>query len=147
MRNVIAAAVLCVVLGCGQYVPPRPVGPTVTPVDPPTPTGPISVLIIEEKEQRHLLRQGERDAMASPECRLYVRNHGAKTTDGKTPDWRILDPDQDITGEHQLWKDGMARPRTQTPWVIITNGKAGADGPLPPSPEQFLEVLKKYGGP
>lgn len=136
-------SVLLLLVGCAG-----PVVPNVTPVTPPPPpppyVGPVSVLIIEDEEARFLLPQWQRDQMASPEVRGYVATHGAKTTDGVTPDFRILGVGQNVENEHAFWREGMARPRTKTPWVIITNGQRGTEGPLP---QNLLDEVKKYGGP
>lgn len=132
---------ILLLVGCAGTVTPN-VTPPVTP--PVTPVGPISVLIVEDNEARFLLPQWQRDLMSSPEIRGYVATHGAKTTDGVTPDFRILGIGQNVENEHAFWREGMARTVPKTPWVIITNGKAGTEGPLPPN---LLDEMKKYGGP
>ena len=61
-----------------------------------------------------------------------------------TPGYRMYDPDVDLTNDSPVWKKAMSRARTEIPWVIISNGNTGFEGPLPKTPTAFLELCKKY---
>lgn len=60
--------------------------------------------------------------------------------------YRIFDKDIDASRDNKIWQDAIKRPRTQIPWVVISNGKSGFEGPLPQTVPETLELLKKFGG-
>jgi hypothetical protein len=60
------------------------------------------------------------------------------------PEWRIVDQNVQVYGEQQIWKDALARRRSAMPWLIISNGKSGFEGPLPKSKSEFTELVKTY---
>lgn len=63
---------------------------------------------------------------------------------GGVPDYRVFDKNAVLAGESELWKAAMTRPRTKLPWLIISNGKTGFEGPLPATEKEFMELCKKY---
>lgn len=60
--------------------------------------------------------------------------------------YRIFDKDIDASRDNKIWQDAIKRPRTQIPWIVISNGKTGFEGPLPQTVPETLELLKKFGG-
>lgn len=57
--------------------------------------------------------------------------------------WRILDPDSDMSRETEKWRNAMARPRSTLPWVIVSNHpKGGYEGPL--LPEQLTALVQQW---
>lgn len=58
--------------------------------------------------------------------------------------FRIYDADVDVTDDLPVWRAAMGRPRTILPWVIVSNGKEGFEGPLPATPSAFIDLCKKY---
>lgn len=151
-KSVIAETTrLTVVIGSPTPIPP-PVPPI--PPDPPGPTpGPVPIpdigfraMIVYESADATKMTKGQLSAMYSNSVRQYLRDKTVKGPDGKTGEWRMWDKDVDATGESKLWQDVMKRPRQSLPWIIISNGKAGFEGPLPDGIQPTLDLLKKYGG-
>lgn len=57
--------------------------------------------------------------------------------------WRILDPDSDMSRETEKWRNAMARPRSALPWVIVSNHpKGGYEGPL--LPDQLTALVQQW---
>lgn len=70
--------------------------------------------------------------------------YGKATRDylnSKAKDWREYDKDDKVS--EPFWKDVAARPRTETPWLFITNGKKTYEGKMP---IDIVPFLKQYGG-
>lgn len=96
----------------------------------------LHVLIVEETEDRTKLNQAQANIMDSLVWREYV--------EGKGGDWQLLD--DDVTGEAEKWQKALQRPRTASPWVIVSNGKTGEECPLPATLDDLMALLRKYGG-
>lgn len=151
MRHVALLVSVLILVGClnpniGPVPNPAPV-PVPTPIPEPVPSpGLISVLIVEETEDR---AKPENRAflgvLNSVAIREYMNTHCEKSADGR-PQWRVLDKDADLTHAEQFWREAMARPRSSHPWIAITNGAAGTAGPLPATEAETLSLLKRWGG-
>jgi hypothetical protein len=135
----------------GNPPPPPPPGPTAGPTPGPTPTPtptpdpppPIAapgfnVLIVLEKTQQHTLPPAQVAIAFGAETEKYV-----KSKDG---DMAVLDKDDPGKALPKAWQDAIKRPRSSLPWVLISNGKTGYEGPLPMHVEEWKLLLKKYGG-
>lgn len=127
--------------------PPKPVDP----VDPPKPDAPIPaaglrVLIVYESADLSKYTPQTNGILFGKAVRDYLQANCVVGPDGKTKEFRIWDKDLDGYGDSKLWGDAMKRPRSSVPWVIISNGKTGYEGPLPENADKFLELVKKYGG-
>lgn len=147
-----------VIAGTPTPVPPGPT-PGPTPPDPgPTPPQPdpaplpatgLSVLIIEETAARSTLPREQLEtltAVGPGSVRYYIADKAVKGPKG-FPEFRIFDKDQSVSSESKFWQDAMALKRgPELPWLLVTNGKGGYSGPLPKTPAETLEILKKYGG-
>lgn len=133
-------------------VPPEPnpdPKPEPNPGPAPIPLAGFRVLFISESEDSSdfsEMPKEQQDIFYSPEVRNYLNAKCIKGPDGKTADWRVIDPDAEFTNEEQRWKDAAARPRQNIPWLIISDGKTGFEGPLPTNVEDTLKLLKKFGG-
>lgn len=132
------------------------VGPVVPPPDPPPGPGPgpspapipfsgLRVLILEETSQRQTLPTSQVAILTSVEIREWLNTHCAKGAAG-SPEYRVFDVDADVSLQAQHWKDALKRPRTGLPWILISDGKSGYEGPLPKTIAETLDLLKKYGG-
>jgi hypothetical protein len=125
---------------------PNPPGP----VDPPKPPAPIvadglHVLIVYESADLQKLPPGQLSALKSQTVRDYLDGRCAK--ENGVAAWRIWDADVDTKESSKAWQDAMKRPRASLPWIVISDGKSGFEGPLPGTVDATLELLKKWGNP
>lgn len=131
--------------------------PTPTPTPVPTPGG-ISVALIEESNER-TFDWGL--VWTSIPLREYLEAHCEKGSKSQ-PLFFFTDDDVNQRDLPQMWKDALAAPRTQLPWVVVM-GKGGKpilySGPPPKvtktragkqveeyDAQALIDLLKKYGG-
>lgn len=124
-------------------------GPGPTPTPGPTPPAPIPepgfrVLFVFEQTELAKLPSSQVAALSAQEIRDYLASHCAMSADGKTVEARFFD--QNTVVLEPLWKAAMSRPRASLPWMVISNGKTGFEGPMPTTTKEVLALLKKYGG-
>lgn len=126
--------------------PPKPPGPNPPGPDPlpPIPGVGFRVLIVTETKDLSTLPSAQVQAMTAKEVRDYLDSHTVK--EGNQPEYRIFDQNIDLSKASQVWKDAMARPRQALPWIVVTNGKTGFEGPLPANKDALMTLLKTYGG-
>lgn len=141
-----ALATHTLTLGGGPGPGPDPT-PDPDPGPSPGPSG-LQVLILEETADRPSLPESQLAILASPQIRAYLEQHA---------DDRWLIVDDDLT-DQQLseaeWSDEWIAAYEQAkdlsdgkrPWLLVTNGEAGASMPLPATVAETLAVLNKYGG-
>jgi hypothetical protein len=120
--------------------PPPPPDPTPTPA--PIPDAGLRVLMVRESKTPESLKPTQRAILYGAKVRDHLDSVCVKA--GGHPEWRVYDPDQNTAGESRLWQDVMKRKRTSLPWLVISNGVRGYEGPLPETVDAFLELLKKY---
>ncbi len=65
--------------------------------------------------------------------------------DGKMKAYRIWDANVDAKNDLAVWQDAFKRPRKSIPWIVVSNGKTGWEGPLPSTVAATLDLLRKYG--
>lgn len=118
-------------------IPPKPVDPA------PIPLEGFRVLIVTETSEK--LTPTQSSIIFGEKVRSYLREKAVKGP-MNTPEFRVFDKDADLTAEAKHWQDAIRRPRTSLPWLIISNGTYGYEGPLPASIEETLTLLKKFGG-
>lgn len=130
---------------------PEP-GPGPTPPTPPEPGPPAPIpapgfraLIVYESADLASLPPAQLAVMYSGRVRDYLDAKCVKGSGGKA-EWNIWDKDVVLKDAAQHWKDAMARKRDKIPWIIISDGKQGYEGPLPENVDKTLDLLKKYGG-
>lgn len=149
-----AEASLVVEVGGVVVVPPGPVvvDPPVDPVGPVEPDGtPIAVsqpglrvLIIEETDapSRAALNAGQRAIILGTAANSF-RTFASKTAKAELV---CADKDADFSRLPAVWVELVKRPRKSVPWLTITNGKTGYEGPLPGDPTEAIAILKRVGG-
>ncbi len=118
---------------------------------PPAPPAPIAgnglrMLIVYDSAHADKLTAGQQAAVYGKSTREYLNARTPLGSDGKTHEWRIWDKDVATDAEEKVWQDAMKRPRASLPWFIVSNGKAGYEGPLPAGVDETMTILKKYGG-
>ncbi len=150
--------------------PPPPVPdpfppPPPPPPPPPSPSVPIPhagfrVLMVYETGETSKLPQAQIAILTAKEIRDYLKAKTVIGPDGKTREFRIWDKDLNVAGDHAIWREAMKRQeqganpltndltgkRTTLPWIMISDGTRGFEGPLPKTVEETLALLKQYGG-
>lgn len=120
-------------------IPPDP-GPGPKPPDPgptPIPVDGFKVVVVYESADLSKIPLAQTTLLNSATWREYARSKG---------EWRAIDKDVSDIGNDKQWvKDVLKRPRASTPWVIVSNGKTGYEGPLPANLDAMMALLKKYG--
>lgn len=121
----------------GGAVKPDPVKPD--PVKPDESSSPFAgdglrVLIVYEKDDLPTLPQSQIAVLTGTELRDYLAT--------RAKDWRAFDKDQ--TPADAVWADAMKRDRKSVPWILVGNGKAGHEGPLPATIADTIALIKKY---
>jgi hypothetical protein len=153
------------IIGLADVVPPGPgPGPGPGPVPPPDPVAPAPIpepgfrcLIVVETSDLSRMPAGVLNAIHATAVRKYLNEKCVRGPDGKTPEWRYFDKDVSLQFESQTWKSAMAREKqlytkdaqgrdVPQAWCVISNGATGFEGPVPSSPDDFLALLRKYGG-
>ena len=114
----------------------KPVGPA------PIPDAGFRVLIVYESGDMTKYPIEQQIILTGADVREFLDKNCIK--EGNTPAYRIYDPDVDLTNDSPVWQKAMARPRKELPWLIVSHGKTGFEGPLPKTPTAFLELAKKY---
>ena len=139
-----------VVIGEPGPMPPEPKPPEPKPPEPkppdvaPIPLDGFRVLIVHESADN--LTPAQKAILTAQAVRQYLNAKCVKGPDGVTGEWRIWDKDIDASGDAKHWQDALKRPRTGTPWIVISTGRAGFEGPLPTTVAETLTLLKKWGG-
>jgi hypothetical protein len=118
----------------------------------PIPEPGFRVLFVFEAADLTKYDRGQANAMRAKEVADYLAAKCVKGPDGKTPETRAYDKDTPMDAAPKLWRDAMARPRTSLPWVVVSNGRTGYEGPVPFNKDDpadlspILTLLRKYGG-
>lgn len=133
--------------GVGPQPPPGPgpgPGPTPDPVNPaPIPSPGFRVMIVYDIKTLGLIPAAQNDVLFNKSVHDYMDAKCVKK--GVQPEWRQYDVAQDLTGESKIWQDAFKRPRSGLPWICISTGTTGWEGPLPADAAKTLELLKKFG--
>lgn len=123
------------------------------PTPPPIPGEGLRVLIVEETADRGKLPRAQAEILTSTLVRGYLIAKCAKSPDGKTPEFRILDDDLTpdlLKFERPAFVSALARAIQDSaghrPWLVVSNGSTGVSQPLPADVDATLSVLRKYGG-
>jgi hypothetical protein len=131
--------------------PPSPLSPPPAPPAPPTPAAPIAgdglrMLIVYDSARLDKLTTGQQAAVYGKSTRDYLNAKTPLGSDGKTHEWRIWDKGVSTDAEEKVWQDAMKRPHPTLPYLIVSNGKSGYEGPLPAGVDDAMTILKKFGG-
>lgn len=130
---------------------PIPPGPTPVPPDPPTPVPPnpapipvagFRVLIFYESAELAKMPPKQALILTGKETRDYL--NAKCVQEGNMRGYWIIDKDADLSGLAKHWQEAGKRKRDAVPWMILSNGKTGWEGPLPTTVEEFLTLCKKY---
>lgn len=119
---------------------PQPLPPPVPDEFNPIPFPGFRVLVVYDS------KLGVPQQTTAKAVRDYAALKCVKGPDNKTAEYRVLDQETDVSNMTDVWKTTMARKRASLPWIVVSNGKQGYEGPLPQTTEDTLTLLKKYGG-
>lgn len=138
----------CIISVGSAPVPPSPgPGPGPTPVDPtvtPLPAEGLRVLIVSENEARSELSPQQAGAIFGTKLAAYLNANCVKV--GGKPEWRILDPNAPMENAGDVWVEAMKRPRAAHHWLLVSNGKAGWEGPLPKTYDEIVAIVERVKG-
>ena len=125
--------------------PPTP-QPDVTPNPAPIQEPGFRVLIVYEKDQLNKLPPAQLNAMYGAALAGYLDSKCVKSNN--QPEWRVWDQNLKIEGAAATLplSKALQRPRAAVPWIVISDGRTGFEGPLPVTEAEILALIKKYGG-
>lgn len=134
--------------------PPAPPTPPVPPGPTPVPPGPapinapgFRVLVLFDDVAREKLTPGQNAIIFGEDVNKYLHSKCAIDVENKNGAFRIWPHDVNAERESQPWRDALKRPRASVPWMILSNSPGGGyEGPLPVTPQEFLDMCKKVGG-
>lgn len=135
------ALLLVLIFLCQKGGDPNPPGPEPKPpipdVDPaPFPSTGLSVLIVEETEDRGKLPYKQLSVLTSTILRDRVNQLGGE--------FRVWDQNVDAQFEAEKWREALSKPRDSLPWIYIANGDKGFSGELPEALEDAIKLIEKY---
>lgn len=85
--------------------------------------------------------------IASGDLIKYLKGACAKEPGNGWSAYRIWDKDVFTGNEAKTWQDAMKKVTGKpVPYIVISNGVTGFEGPLPDSVEGIIELVKKYAG-
>jgi hypothetical protein len=127
--------------------PPVPPDPKPDPVKPaPIPLPGFRILIVEESDAayRKKLSLGQFNFMFGKTSFDWLSS--ICTNEGGQPGYRIYDKEATGVNDAQQWpRDALKRPRgSELPWIIISNGTTGFEGPLPATESDCKALVQKY---
>jgi hypothetical protein len=129
-----------------EPVPPNPKPTPIPPAPAPIPSPGFRVLVVYDTASITQMPKGQQAVLYDKSIRDYMNAKCTVGQDGKTREWRMFDANTSLKGESDIWKNALARPRQSLPWIIISNGTTGFEGPLPATVEDTMKLLKQYGG-
>ena len=142
----IVTATVDVSAGQGPQPPPKPdPKPPEPSPDAPIPVSGLRVLVVFETADAAKLTAGQQQAIYSKATRDLLNANCVVGPDGKTREWRIFDQNVDASADSKTWADAMKRPRKSVPWLIVSNGTSGFEGPLVDD-KQVADLVAKFGG-
>lgn len=123
MKNALAILAIAGLLwvGLGGALPHVP--DIVKPHVPLIEGGGLSVLILEETDDRRTLTKEQLDILASVEIRKFVKANNGEI--------RVWDKDIDAANDSEKWRNALTIERQGLPWLIVSGPKGNYSGPLP----------------
>jgi len=144
-KNIYAKENRILVVGQSPTPDPSP-DPTPDPPGPdppePTPDAPIDaegmhILFVAESSDASALTKGQREILFALEGRNFLNSVAGDK-------WRAFDQHVQFTDPNEVWAKALMRPRTSLPWVIISNGVTGFEGPMPGSLADLKKLVEEY---
>jgi len=117
--------------------------PVILTAEAPIPEPGFRVMVVENIDDRPHLSEPLLRVLTSTIWKEYCNAHCIPGEDG-TPEWRIFGAKGNLEHESQLWQDAFNRPRSSTPWLVVSNGETGTEQPLPNTGDLMMSVLERY---
>jgi len=139
-----APAIESVVVDVAGVEPSPEPGPTPeppTPSDVPIPGVGLRVLIVYEQDDQAKYSPDTVKQLYSLTLRKFLNEACVKNAGG-FPEYRVLD--EEVEGESSIWLTAIKRKRDSLPWIIISNGTAGFEGPLPAKEADTRSLIERY---
>lgn len=122
----------------------------------PIPLPGLRVLIVYESSELSKLPSEQVQMLTAKEVLDYLDAKCIKDPAGN-PEYRKFDKDTDIKNMSEIWKQAMDRvlngvgiqkegKATELPWLLVSNGRTGYEGPLPKKVADLMAILKRNGG-
>jgi hypothetical protein len=128
--------------------PPDPNPPPDPDNPPPIPEAGLRVLIVYETGDGvgtpKVSRTQANQILFSQSMRDWLDSVCVLGKDGKRKEWRMFDQNINMDGADPIWQKAMKRPRDSVPWLLISNGKTGWEGPLPKDGTEFKTLIQRY---
>lgn len=108
----------------------------IIPSSAPFPTDVPRVLVIYESAEMAKLPASQIDVISGPKLRGWCQDHGweFKSWDEEIP---ILQADE-------AWQRALNVERTDTPWMVFSNGQSGDSVPLPMSADDAIAKVQEH---
>jgi hypothetical protein len=102
------------------------------------------VLIVYEAEDLSEYPAEQALIFQSVEFREWLDEKTSEDADGHENS-RIWDQDTETQYIDDVWKDALAEPRDDLPWLVISDGSKGVfRGPLPESIDETKDLISRY---
>lgn len=129
-------------------VDPKPIDPKPEPIsDAPIPLPGLRLMIVYETADLSKLTPSQHAIILGKKARDWMDANTVKGPTGE-PERRIWDKDQPLAKTDKHWQDVMARtikrPDFRLPWLVISNGKTGYEGPLPNDVDTLISLGEKF---
>jgi hypothetical protein len=123
---------------------PKPDDPKPPPTPAPIPGDGLRVLIVYEQDDQAKYLPSQMAQLYSIVLRKWLNEVCAKAPNGQ-PEYRVLDEEAEVGPDSgKLWIDAVKRPRQSTPWLIVSNGKTGYEGPLPMTEADTRKLIEGF---
>lgn len=138
--------------GTTPPVPPPGPTPDPTPPQPPTPPLPpapipvagLRVLIVYDATKETELPVSQQAIIRGKKMDDYLNAKCAIGPDGKTREFRMWPATTVLTDDvPPLWVEAMKREKKSFPWLMVSDGKTGYEGPLPQTVDQTIAIIDK----
>jgi len=121
--------------------PPKPDDPKPTPA--PIQKDGLRVMIVYNSALLSTMPREQQTVLFDTGLRNLMNEICVTGEDG-TKEWRIYPQVTDVSGSAAIWQEAFKRPRASVPWILISNGKTGFEGPLPGNVKDTTDLIKKY---
>jgi hypothetical protein len=112
----------------------------------PFPVPGFRLLVVYESDpatSKPKLTQEQGAILTGAAVRQLLSTRCVKDSKG-APEFRFFDEDADMANAAKHWQDAMKRPRRSLPWLIVSDGIEGWEGPLPETVAKFTELIGTF---